>query len=387
MVLYINVYTAFFKSKYCIGAKMYIKNLKLNGFRNLENLDLELSSGVNIFFGDNAQGKTNILESIYYCSLGKSHRTNKDKELIMWNSKNAFIKTYISRERLDKNIEIKIFEDGKKGIKINSIRINKILELLGVLNVIMFSPEDLKIVKESPSYRRHFIDIEICKLNSKYYYNLIQYNKVLAERNLLLKKFRNNASIKDMVDIYDEQLAEFGAYIIKERVKYLNDLNEKGKVIHSSITSSNEDIDFNYITSVKKIENSYSELKELLCKSFEKDFERGITSYGPHRDDFSIKINGIDARSYGSQGQQRTSILTMKFASLEIVKDQIGEYPVLLLDDVLSELDLSRQKYILSSINKYQTIITCTGIENVNYDLYENASMFYVSKGKVEKRS
>lgn len=387
MVLYINVYTAFFKNKYCIGAKMYIKNLKLNGFRNLENLDLELSSGVNIFFGDNAQGKTNILESIYYCSLGKSHRTNKDKELIMWNSKNAFIKAYISRERLDKNIEIKIFEDGKKGIKINSIRINKILELLGVLNVIMFSPEDLKIVKESPSYRRHFIDIEICKLNSKYYYNLIQYNKVLTERNLLLKKFRNNASIKDMVDIYDEQLAEFGANIIKERVKYLNDLNKKGKVIHSSITSSNEDIDFNYITSVKKIENSYSELKELLSKSFEKDFERGITSYGPHRDDFSIKINGIDARSYGSQGQQRTSILTMKFASLEIVKDQIGEYPVLLLDDVLSELDLSRQKYILSSINKYQTIITCTGIENVNYDLYENASMFYVSKGKVEKRS
>lgn len=366
---------------------MYIKNLKLNGFRNIENLNIELSSGVNIFFGDNAQGKTNILESIYYCSLGKSHRTNRDKELIMWDKHNAYISAYISRERLDKNIEIKIFEDGKKGIRINSIRIKKILELLGVLNVIMFSPEDLKIVKESPSYRRHFLDMEICKLNSKHYYNLIQYNKVLSERNLLFKKFRNNANIKNMVDIYDEQLADFGSKIIKERVKYLNKLNQKGKVIHSNITSSNEDIDFKYITSVKEIENSYNELKELLNKNIEKDMERGITSCGPHRDDFSIKINGIDARSYGSQGQQRTSILTMKFASLEIVKDQIGEYPVLLLDDVLSELDISRQKYILGSINKFQTIITCTGIDNVNYGLYEDASMFYVSKGKVNKRS
>lgn len=360
---------------------MYINNLKLINFRNFEKLNIELSSGINVFIGDNAQGKTNILESIYYCSVGKSHRTSRDKELIKWNSMDAYINIYVCKERIDKNIEIKIFGDGKKGININSIKMTKLSDLLGVFNVVMFSPEDLKIVKESPSYRRKFLDIELCKLNKQYYYNLSQYNKVLNERNLLFKKFKEN--IKSMVDIYDEQLAAYGGKIIQERIRYIKRLNDKGSIIHKNITLNNEDIQFKYVTPIKNIDNSASELKHLLNANLEKDIYRGTTEYGPHRDDFSIKINGIDTRNYGSQGQQRTSVLTLKFASLEIIKDFIGEYPVLLLDDVMSELDLNRQKYILNSINKYQTIITCTGVESINNILDEKVKVFNVRSGNV----
>jgi DNA replication and repair protein RecF len=362
---------------------MYIKNLQLLNFRNYDKLAIELTSGVNIFIGDNAQGKTNILESIYYCSLAKSHRTSKDRELINWNNEEAYVKAYIAKERLDKNIEIKIFKDGKKGIRINSIKVNKIQELMGVFNVVLFSPEDLKIVKEAPSYRRKFLDIELCKLNSKYYYCLVQYNKALNERNSLLKKWNEN--IENIVGIYDNQLSKFGGYIVKERLQYLKLLNEKGSMIHKDITSSLEDISFKYITSLKNFDNIEEELNNLLKKNIKSDMERRNTSHGPHKDDFSININNIDTRSFGSQGQQRTSVLTIKFSSLEIIKEQTGEYPVLLLDDVLSELDLNRQKYILNSINNVQTIVTCTGIENIKSYLDERAKIFIVEGGTVTR--
>lgn len=362
---------------------MYIKNLQLLNFRNYHNLNIELNNGVNIFIGNNAQGKTNILESIYYCSLAKSHRTSKDKELINWNSEEAYVRAYISKERLDKNIEIKIFKDGKKGIRINTIKINKIQELIGIFNVVLFSPEDLKIVKESPSHRRKFLDIELCKLNPRYYYSLVQYNKVLNERNTILKKW--NKEIEGIIDVYDSQLSKFGGYIIKERLKYIKLLNEKGNLIHKEITSELENISFSYITSLKNFDNIEDELNNIFKKSIKKDMDGRTTSHGPHRDDFSININNIDTRNYGSQGQQRTSVLTIKFSSLEIIKEQTGEYPVLLLDDVLSELDLNRQKYILNSINNVQTIVTGTGIENIKNYLDEKAKVFVVEEGKIAR--
>jgi DNA replication and repair protein RecF len=359
---------------------MYIKYLQLLNYRNYKELFLELDPSVNVFIGDNAQGKTNILESIYYCGFGKSHRTSKEKELIEWDSEQAYIKLYVSKERLDKKIEIKIFKEGKKAISINSIKANKIAELIGVFNVVMFSPEDLKIVKESPSYRRRFLDMELCQLNPKYYYNLVQYNKVLNERNSVLKQRKVDLAV---LEIYDEQLAEYGEYIIKRRLEYIRELNEKGRYIHREITSEREDIEFSYISTLKSMDNLRAEMLKLLIKNREKDIERHITSAGPHRDDFSISINGIDTRSFGSQGQQRTAILTIKFASLRIIKEQTGEYPVLLLDDVLSELDLKRQKYILSSISKVQTVITCTGIEDIEGHLSGNAKVFNVKEGAV----
>ncbi|MGY0373845.1 DNA replication/repair protein RecF [Clostridium sp. JNZ J1-5] len=359
---------------------MYIKNLSLLNFRNYDQLSLNLNKGINIFIGDNAQGKTNILESIYYCSIGKSHRTNKDKELIKWGAKEAYISLYVSKERLDKKIDIKIFKEGKKGIKVNSIKLNTISDLMGIFNIVIFSPEDLKIVKESPSYRRRFIDIELCKLNKKYYYSLVQYNKVLNDRNSALRKWSKD---KNIIDIYDIQMSKFGSFIIKERLKYIQKLNEKGNIIHKDITSDNEEIELKYITPVREINNIESNLLNLLSESREKDLEKGMTSIGPHRDDFLININNIDTRKFGSQGQQRTAVLSIKFASLEIIKEQSGEYPVLLLDDVLSELDLNRQKYILNSIKKVQTIVTCTGIFDIKDYLDDDVKMYHVKNGTV----
>lgn len=364
---------------------MYIKYLQLINYRNYKELSIELSKNVNVFIGDNAQGKTNILESIYYSSIGKSHRTIRDKELINWQEQSAYIKLYVEKERLDKKIEIKVFKEGKKGININSIKINKISELLGVLNVVMFSPEDLKIVKESPSFRRKFLDIELCKLSKAYYHNLVQYNKILNERNMIIK--HKNESLMNMLDIYDEQLSSYGAAIVRDRKAYIKNLNNKGKVIHKEITSGKEDISFSYCSSINFRECNKKEFLDAIINNREKDLEKRTTSLGPHRDDFIIKINDIDARSFGSQGQQRTSVLTIKFASLEIIKEIAGEYPVLLLDDVLSELDSKRQRYILNSINNIQTIITCTGFNDIkNYLKKDDSKIFTVTNGKcIEK--
>lgn len=363
---------------------MYIKYLKLINFRNYKELDIEFDKNINIFVGDNAQGKTNILESMYYCSIGKSPRTSKDKELINWDNKESYIKVHILKKLFNKKIEIKIFKEGKKGININSIKVSKLSELMGVLNVVMFSPEDLKIIKESPVYRRKFLDIELCKFSKKYYYGLVQYNKVLTARNIILKKW-NKGNYIDILQVYDKQLAKYGEVIIKLRNNYLKKLSEKGKVIHSDITSGIENIEFKYMTCLINFDNIEDDLFKILEFNRKKDIYKGITLYGPHRDDFIVNINGVNVRNFGSQGQQRTSILTMKFASLEIIKEIIGEYPVLLLDDVLSELDKNRQKYILSSIKDIQTFITCTGIDDIKKSIIDEAQLFIVKKGKVSR--
>lgn len=361
---------------------MHIKYLQLKNFRNYNELVIELNKGTNVFVGDNAQGKTNILEAVYYCSLAKSHRTSRDKELINWNGTEAYIKLYVCKTRLDKKIEIKIFKEGKKGVNINSIKALKLSELVGSFNVIMFSPEDLNIVKDSPSYRRKFLDIELCKLNSRYYHSLTQYKKILNDRNLTMKKWNTNI---DIIDVYDKQLSEFGAIIIKDRMSYIEKLNEKGKIIHSDITSKNEIIEFKYLTPIKDLDNIKENLYMLLCKNRKRDMETRTTSIGPHRDDFSIDINGIDARVFGSQGQQRTSVLTIKFGALAIIKELTGEYPVLLLDDVLSELDTKRQEYILNSIKEVQTLITCTGINDIRKHLNSENKIFEVMSGELKE--
>lgn len=366
-----------------MGVYMYVKSLLLKNFRNYDELNLNFANGTNVFIGDNAQGKTNVLEALYYASIGKSHRTSKDKELIRWNENEAYIKVDIGKIRLDKKIEIKIFKEGKKGININSIKINKLSELMGILNIVMFSPEDLNIIKDSPSYRRKFMDIELCKLDGKYYYNLLAYKKILNERNSVLKKFSSNT---DILDIYDYKLSEYGEYIVKKRLQYIEKLNVKGKIIHKEITSDKEVIEFKYLMQLKG-NDIKNELYDSLTKNRKKDFERKTTSVGPHRDDFLVLINDMDVKTYGSQGQQRTSVLSIKFASLHIIKELTGEYPLLLLDDVLSELDTKRQEYILNSISDVQTLITCTGISNIEKHLNKtnNVKIFKVSSGKITK--
>ncbi|MDU2491556.1 MAG: DNA replication/repair protein RecF [Clostridium celatum] len=359
---------------------MFIKRLQMLNYRNYNVLDISLGPHVNVFMGDNAQGKTNILEGIYYCAFARSHRTSKDRELINWNSDNALLSVTVGRERLDKRIDISILKDGKKAIQINKIKIKKIGELFGNFNVVMFSPEDLKIIKDSPGVRRKFIDMELCQLNPKYYYNLVQYNKVLNERNSIL---RNRNINKDILDIYDMQLVEFGYNIIIDRLEYIQKLNKYSTKIHSDITSGKEKIEFKYISTIKDLENIKENFYLLLEKNRSRDCERGITSIGPHRDDFTVLINDIDTKSYGSQGQQRTAVLTIKFSSLKIIKELTGEHPVLLLDDVLSELDFSRKRYILSTIGDIQTIITCTGIEDLYEYLDDKSKVFKVKDGEI----
>ena len=359
---------------------MFIKRLQMLNYRNYNVLDISLGPHVNVFMGDNAQGKTNILEGIYYCAFARSHRTSKDRELINWNSDNALLSVTVGRERLDKRIAIRILKYGKKAIKINKIKKKKIGELFGNFNVVMFSPEDLKIIKDSPGVRRKFIDMELCQLNPKYYYNLVQYNKVLNERNSIL---RNRNINKDILDVYDMQLVEFGYNIIIDRLEYIEKLNKYSAKIHSDITSGKERIEFKYISTIKDLENIRENFYSLLEKNRVRDCERGITSVGPHRDDFNVLINDIDTKSYGSQGQQRTAVLTIKFSSLKIIKELTGEYPVLLLDDVLSELDFSRKRYVLSTIGDIQTIITCTGIEDLYEYLDDKSKVFKVKDGEI----
>ncbi|KLE17601.1 DNA replication/repair protein RecF [Clostridium sp. C8] len=359
---------------------MYIKRLQMLNYRNYKSLNITLGKNVNVFMGDNAQGKTNILEAIYYCAFSKSHRTSKDRDLINWNSDSAYISLLVGKDRLDKNIDINILKDGKKAIKINKIKVSKIGELFGNFNVVMFSPEDLKIIKDSPGIRRKFIDMELCQLNPKYYYNLVQYNKILNERNVILK---NRNLDKEILDIYDIQLANYGHHIVIDRINYINKLNFYGKDVHREISSGKENIEFRYISTIKDLENIKVNFYETLKKNRKKDIEKGITSIGPHRDDFIVLINDIDTKSFGSQGQQRSAVLTMKFSSLKIIKEITSEYPVLLLDDVLSELDFNRKRYILSTIGEIQTIITCTGIEDITNYLDNTSRLFKVKDGEI----
>ncbi|GAB6168739.1 DNA replication/repair protein RecF [Clostridium carnis] len=359
---------------------MYIKRLQMLNYRNYRALDINLGKYVNVFMGNNAQGKTNVLEAMYYCAFAKSHKTSRDKELINWNSENAYISLTVGKDRLDKRIDINILKDGRKAIMINKIKVSKIGELFGNFNVVMFSPEDLKIIKDSPGVRRRFIDMELCQLDSRYYYNLVQYNKILNERNAVLK---NRKIDEEILEIYDMQLVNYGYHIIIDRIKYMDKLNLYGKDIHNDISSGKEDIEFKYTSTVKDFNNIQDNFYKLLKRNRKKDMEKGITSIGPHRDDFLVLINGVDTKSFGSQGQQRTAVLTIKFASLKIIKEITSEYPVLLLDDVLSELDFSRKRYILSTIGEIQTVITCTGIEDLTDYLDENSKVFKVKDGEI----
>lgn len=358
---------------------MFIKSLMLINYRNYENLQVHLNKNVNVFIGDNAQGKTNILESIYYSAFAKSHRTSKDRELINWKDSKAYISLLVGKERLDKKIDINILRDGKKAIKVNGIKVTKIGELFGNFNVVMFSPEDLKVVKESPSLRRKLLDMELSQINKRYYFSLVQYNKILQERNMLLRSSKFDEGI---IQVYDEQLIEYADYIISKRLEYIERMNLYGQKIHQDITNQKETIQFKYSCNVD-VNNYRFNYLERLKRNLMKDREKGITSIGPHRDDFNIFINDMDVKIFGSQGQQRTAILTMKFSSLKIIKEVTGEYPVLLLDDVLSELDTNRKKYILSTIDGIQTIVTCTGIKDLKDYIDNNSKIFNVSNGKI----
>lgn len=367
---------------------MYIKSLELKNFRNYISLNLNLNKGLNIFVGENAQGKTNIVESIYYLSSMKSHRTPRDKDLIKWGKTRAYIKAEVVKNFNEILMEYLISSEEKRATKINGVKKNKSSDVLGAVNAVIFSPEDLKLVKEGPGLRRRFIDNELNQIRPKYHYILSQYNNCLMQRNSLLKTAKYSSSVKNTIEVFSEQLAEYGSFITEVRYEFIKKLGLIAKLMHRKITDGKEELEIAYQLSVDEFKDK-NDVKNKLLKYYTEnindDINRGITMKGPHRDDLIININGMDARVYGSQGQQRTAALSLKLSELEIIKSEVGEYPILLLDDVLSELDSKRQSFLLNSLKEIQTIVTCTSLNDLGSFHFGNKDVFNVKEGIVEK--
>lgn len=355
---------------------MIIKSLELENFRNYKNLNIVFDKGVNILYGDNAQGKTNILEAIYVSATTKSHKGSKDKEIINFDNEEAHIKTLLDKEGLERRVDMHLRKSKSKGIAIDKVRIKKAAELLGLLNVVFFSPEDLSIIKDAPAIRRRFMDMELCQLDQSYLYDLNQYNKIINQRNKTLKEIYINNDYRDMLSIYDMQIVSYGKKIINRRAEFIEELNLIINDIHKKLSGNKEDMVIKYEPYC-----SADELESKLKASIDRDIRLKMTNVGPHKDDFTFIANGIDIRMYGSQGQQRTAALSLKLSEIEIVKKIAKDKPVLLLDDVLSELDSNRQNYLLDSIGDIQTIITCTGLEDFVNDRFEINKIFKIENG------
>lgn len=361
---------------------MIIKSIDLKNFRNYEIEQIEFDEKTNIFYGDNAQGKTNILEAIYVSGTTKSHKGSKDFELVNFNNEEAHIKSVIRKKDIDYRIDMHLKKNKAKGIAINGIPIKKSSELYGIVNIIFFSPEDLNIIKTGPSSRRKFMDMELCQLDKIYVNNLINYNKTIEQRNKLLKDIYINPSLEDTLDIWDLNIVKFGKEIIERRISFLENLNSIIGIIHLNLTGGKEKLIIKYEPSVDSCD-----FEKKLYESRDKDKKSKMTGVGPHRDDIIFSIDGIDIRKYGSQGQQRTTALSLKLAEIELVKMSIGDTPILLLDDVLSELDSNRQNYLLNSIHDIQTIITCTGLDEFINNRFDVNRIFRVTNGNVKKEN
>jgi DNA replication and repair protein RecF len=365
---------------------MIIKSLELADFRNYDNLKIEFSSGTNILYGDNAQGKTNILEAIYVSATTKSHKGSKAKEIIAFGKEEAHIRTILEKDGAEYRIDMHLRGNRSKGIAIDGQRLKRASDLIGRLNVVFFSPEDLGIIKNGPSERRRFMDMELCQLDQIYMNSLSKYNKLVVERNKVLKDLFEHPEHSVLLDVQDKQLIEYGSVIIKAREKFIRDLNEIICPIHEKLTGGKELLSIYYEPNVE-----LSEFEKKLSLSRQKDIYAKQTTVGPHKDDFSFIVkkndDGIDIRKYGSQGQQRTASLSLKLSEIEIVKRSKKENPVLLLDDVLSELDSGRQNYLLNTIGDIQTIITCTGLDEFVNNRFEIDKLFKVTDGTVSSEN
>ena len=362
---------------------MIIRSIELRNFRNYENLDIEFDEGTNILYGDNAQGKTNILEAAYMSGTTKSHKGSRDKEMIRFEENEAHIRTVVEKNDKQFQIDMHLRRNGSKGVAINKIPIKKASELFGILNIVFFSPEDLNIIKNGPAERRRFIDLELCQLDKLYLSDLTSYNKVLNQRNRLLKDIAYRPDLLDTLSVWDAQLIEYGRRIIDKRKTFVDELNQIIQQIHSNISGGKENLILKYEPNIDDIF-----FEDELSRAKNKDLKLCQTTVGPHRDDMLFSIDGVDIRKYGSQGQQRTSALSLKLSEIDLVRKSIHNTPVLLLDDVLSELDSNRQNYLLNSITDIQTIITCTGLEEFVKNRFQIDKIFQVISGEVfEKKT
>lgn len=358
---------------------MFIESIELLNYRNYEQLHMDFHEGTNVLYGDNAQGKTNILEAVYVCSTTKSHRGSKDKDIVRFGEEESHIKMMVRREGIPYRIDMHLKKNRTKGVAVNGVPIKKASELFGIVNVIFFSPEDLNIIKNGPSERRRFVDLELCQLNKIYVHNLVQYNKVVMQRNKLLKDLESNSSLKETLDVWDIQLVKYGKELIKIRTEFIKDLNNLIFDIHFHLSGEKEELFIQYEPNV-----TIDEFEEALKKNRFQEMKQKLTLTGPHRDDLNFIVNKTDIRKFGSQGQQRTAALSLKLAEIELVKRTVKDYPVLLLDDVLSELDNKRQEHLLSGINHIQTMITCTGLDEFVSSKFQMDKIFKIVEGTVK---
>ena len=361
---------------------MIIESIELKNYRNYDTLHMQFSPGTNILYGNNAQGKTNVLEAVYVCCTTKSHRGSKDKEMIHFHEDESHIKMRLFKDEIPYRIDMHLKKNKAKGIAINGIPIRKASELFGIVNVVFFSPEDLNLIKNGPSERRKFIDLELCQLNKLYVHSLVSYNRILMQRNRLLKDLLFKPEYEETLDIWDIQLVQFGKEIIQYRANFIRELNDIIKKIHRKLSGERENIQIIYDPFA-----SYEILEDEIQKSRLSDKKQKTTLVGPHRDDIGFYINEIDIRRFGSQGQQRTAALSLKLAEIELVKKTVKDYPILLLDDVLSELDGERQNHLLSAIEDIQTIITCTGLDDFVNNRFPINRIFKVINGTVTQEN
>ena len=364
---------------------MKIKSLKLKDFRNYNLLQLDFDDSTNIFYGNNAQGKTNILEAVYLSGTTKSHRGTKDRDLIRFGENESHIETVVEKRGMSYKIDMHLKKNSPKGIAIDKQPIRKAGELFGIINIVFFSPEDLNIIKNGPSERRRFIDLELSQLDKIYLNHLSNYNRIINQRNHLLKDLREAGRQENLIqtlDIWDMQLVQYGNEIIKKRKEFIGKINEIISYTHKKLTGGKENIELVYEPGSGSLS-----LEDALKKNREKDMRFKNTSVGPHRDDICFMTKDLDIRRFGSQGQQRTAALSLKLAEIELVKSVIHDTPVLLLDDVLSELDKYRQNYLLDSIHDIQTLITCTGVDEFVNHRFSINKVFHVFDGQAAKEN
>ncbi len=368
---------------------MFINDLTLTNYRNYKKQQINFQNSVNVILGENAQGKTNILEAIYVLGLAKSHRSTRDKELIYWDEEYAKIEGRVEKRTGPITLEVVVSTKGKK-VKLNRLEQRKLSEYIGALNIVMFAPEDLNLVKGSPQVRRRFIDMELGQINPIYLHNLSQYQKILQQRNHHLKDLQRKKTDNGLLDILTYQLIEKAAKVIVKRFEFIEMLEKWAKPIHHDISRGLENLVLQYKPSIKvsemadlsKIERM---LEENIIRMKTKEIERGTTLIGPHRDDLLFYLNDREVQTFGSQGQQRTTALSIKMAELELIYEKIGEYPILLLDDVLSELDDFRQSHLLNTIQgKVQTFVTTTSVDGLDHRSLKDASMYLVEKGNIQ---
>lgn len=365
-------------------SELKVNSLKLKNFRNYDLLNVEFDGSTNIFYGNNAQGKTNILEAVYLSGTTKSHRGSKDRDMIRFGEDESHIEIVVEKNGISYQIDMHLKKNSPKGIAINKMPIRKASELFGIVNLVFFSPEDLNIIKNGPAERRRFIDLELSQLDKVYLNNLSNYNRIVNQRNRLLKElsFGGKKELSDTLEIWEMQMVQYGERLIARRKEFVAQINEIIAKIHQKLTGGKESLQIIYEPSTGDLP-----FEQALKRYRDRDLRMKSTTVGPHRDDIGFLTGDMDIRRYGSQGQQRTAALSLKLSEIELVRLATHDTPILLLDDVLSELDKHRQNYLLDSIHDIQTLITCTGVEDFVNHRFSINKVFHVQNGQVTKEN